>query len=56
MNMADPNPIDEAGPLWRLMEDFFDSWPVKPMWVLLAALIVAAIVAIIASLSKGRKS
>jgi flagellar biosynthesis/type III secretory pathway M-ring protein FliF/YscJ len=54
--MADPNPIDEAGPLWRLMEDFFDSWPVKPKWVLLAALIVAAIVALLTVLSKPRKS
>ena len=30
---------DEAGPLWILFEDFMDSWPVKPKWVLLAVVI-----------------
>jgi uncharacterized membrane protein YphA (DoxX/SURF4 family) len=47
---------DEAGPLWRLMEDFFESWPVKPKWVLLAALIITAIVACVGVLLNRRKS
>ena len=48
---------DEAGPLWLLFESFLESWPVKPKWVLLTAgLIIAAIVAFLAMLSKRRKS
>jgi LPXTG-motif cell wall-anchored protein len=50
-------PKDEAGPLWLLLEDFLESWPIKPMWVLLAGLIVCLIVAVVAFLaSKRRKS
>ena len=47
---------DEAGPLWLLMENFLESWPVKPKWVLLAGLIIVVIVAILAALSKRKKS
>jgi hypothetical protein len=54
--MGDPNAIDEAGPLWRLLEDFLESWPIKPKWVLLAGLVIVAIVAFLAALSKPRKS
>ena len=38
---------DEAGPLWLLLEDFLESWQVKPKWVLLAGLVIIAIVAIL---------
>jgi hypothetical protein len=47
---------DEAGPLWILFENFLESWPVKPKWVLLAVVVVAAIWVLIAALSKRRKS
>jgi hypothetical protein len=47
---------DEAGPLWILFEDFLESWPVKPKWVLLAGLVIVAIVALLAGLYKRRKS
>jgi hypothetical protein len=47
---------DEAGPLWIMFENFMDSWPVKPKWVLLAVVIAVAVFWLIASLSKRDKS
>lgn len=44
--------VDEAGPLWRLMEDFFESLPVKPKWILLGLLIVALMVVVVASFKR----
>ncbi len=35
---------DEAGPLWILFENFLESWPVKPKWVLLAGLVIVVVV------------
>jgi RsiW-degrading membrane proteinase PrsW (M82 family) len=49
-------PKDEAGPLWLLLEDFLESWPVKPKWVLLAVLLIGAIVAVLAALFKRKES
>jgi hypothetical protein len=49
-------PKDEAGPLWILFENFLESWPVKPKWVLLAVVVIAAIVALLAGLSHGKRS
>ena len=54
--MANPEVVDEAGPLWRLMEDFFDSWPVRPVWVLLAGVVVLAIVVLVNALANRKKS
>ena len=47
---------DEAGPLWIMMEDFLESWPVKPKWVLLVVLVIAAIVAFVAVLTMRKKA
>jgi hypothetical protein len=47
---------DEAGPLWIMFENFMDSWPVKPKWVLLAMVIAVAVFWLIAALSKRDKS
>ena len=47
---------DEAGPLWILLEDFLESWPVRPKWVLLAVLVIVAIVAVSVALSKRKES
>jgi hypothetical protein len=47
---------DEAGPLWIMFEDFMDSWPVKPKWVLLAVVITVAVCWLIAALTKRDKS
>jgi hypothetical protein len=46
---------DEAGPLWRLMENFLESLPVKPKWILLA-LAIAVLVAVVVVSFKRRKS
>jgi hypothetical protein len=46
--------VDEAGPLWRLMENFFESLPVKPKWILLG-LAIAALVAFLVVSIKRRK-
>ena len=45
---------DEAGPLWLLLENFFESLPVKPKWILLA-LAVAALIALAFVAFKPRK-
>ena len=45
----------KLGPLWIMFENFLESWPVKPKWVLLAVLIVVAIWAVVAALTKHRK-
>jgi hypothetical protein len=47
---------DEAGPLWLLFENFLESWPVKPKWVLLAVLIVCAIVALVTFYASKRRT
>lgn len=47
---------DKAGPLWIMFEDFLESWPVKPKWVLLAGVIIGGIWAFIAAMSKRGKS
>jgi hypothetical protein len=51
---------DEAGPLWIMMENFFESWPVKPKWVLLAVLVIFLIAAtvsyIVASTKRRNRS
>jgi len=47
---------DEAGPLWLALENFVDSWPVKPKWVLLAILVLSAIVGAVVYLAKRGKS
>ena len=53
--MAGMNPKpDEAGPLWLLLENFLESLPVKPKWILLA-LVIAALVAVVVVSFKGRK-
>jgi hypothetical protein len=55
--MGAPVAKDEAGPLWLLLESFLESWPVKPMWVLLVVVVVFAIAALVIFLaSKRRKS
>jgi hypothetical protein len=49
---------DEAGPLWLLLENFLESWPVGPKWVLLAGLllfIIAALVGVLVASSKRRE-
>jgi hypothetical protein len=49
---------DEAGPLWLLLENFLESWPVGPKWVLLAGLFklpITALVGVLVASSKGRK-
>jgi hypothetical protein len=56
--MAAPVVKDEAGPLWILLENFLESWPVKPKWVLLATLAIvlfAAMVRMVVASSKRRK-
>jgi hypothetical protein len=62
--MADMNPIatfaagppvkDEAGPLWLMLEDFLESLPVRPKWILLA-LVIAALLAFVFVSYKRRK-
>jgi hypothetical protein len=47
---------DEAGPLWLLLEDFLESWPVKPKWVLLAGLVVCLIVALVSFRASKRRN
>ena len=44
---------DEAGPLWLLLENFLESLPVKPKWILLAGL-AAALVAYVVVSTKRR--
>ena len=49
---------DEAGPLWLILEDFLESLPVRPKWILLVgllALVIAAIVAFVIGSYKRRK-
>jgi hypothetical protein len=57
--MMDMNPNrDEAGPLWLLLENALESSPVRPIWILLAALLafaIAALVAVVLASSKRRK-
>jgi hypothetical protein len=57
--MMDMNPNrDEAGPLWLLLENALESSPVRPIWILLAALLafaIAALVAVVFASSKRRK-
>ena len=47
---------DEAGPLWIMFENFLESWPVKPKWVLLAVLIFVAIWAVVAALYQAQEN
>ena len=51
-------PKDEAGPLWLLFESLLESLPFWARWVLLVGLpvlMIAALVALVAALSKRRK-
>lgn len=45
---------DEAGPLWRLMENFLESLPVKPKWILLGLLIAALVAFVVVSFKRRR--
>lgn len=46
---------DEAGPLWILFENFLESWPVKPKWVLLATVVVVLIAVMLRSVVASSK-
>lgn len=49
-----PNTRDQAGPLWQLMEDFFESLPIPP-WLFLLASLAFGILAVLA-ITKRKKS
>jgi len=46
---------DKAGPLWIMFENFLESWPVKPKWVLLAGIVIVGIWAFIVAMLKRQK-
>jgi hypothetical protein len=49
-------PVDEAGPLWLLLERFFESLPVRPWVVALALLALAAVVVLAFAIRRKSKS
>ena len=53
--MAAPVVKDEAGPLWILVENFLESWPVKPKWVLLATVVIVLIAVMLRSVVASSK-
>jgi len=45
---------DEAGPLWLMMENFLESLPVKPKWILLAGVVMVLVVVLLRAVKRRK--